>query len=167
MKKWPIEHGSSTWLYLQCAHKQSLKFPMVEQKKILDLAKSLPKHVVTTIQYNDILAKLRTMCTSSEHMKWLQFWHNQQEHFVPAFRGFVLPFMNIAESGQSGMWAQQLHRKMLSLVDAVYVMIPGLRSDPTESQYIHCLQRGGRAALIRTQLLVISSTKRSWRCMGY
>ena len=28
--------------------------------------------------------------------------------------------MNIVESGQSGMWVQQLHRKMLSLVDAVY-----------------------------------------------
>ena len=28
-----------------------------------------------------------------------------------------------------------------------------MRSDPTESQYIHCLQRGGGAALIRTQLL--------------
>ena len=33
------------------------------------------------------------------------------------------------------------------------VVIPGLRSDPTESQYIHCLQRGGGVALIRTQLL--------------
>ena len=28
--------------------------------------------------------------------------------------------MNIAESGQSGMQAQQPHRKTLSLVDAVY-----------------------------------------------
>ena len=28
--------------------------------------------------------------------------------------------MNIAESGQSGMWAQQPHGKMLLLVDAVY-----------------------------------------------
>ena len=33
------------------------------------------------------------------------------------------------------------------------VVIPRLRRDPTESQYIHCLQRGGRAALIQTQLL--------------
>ena len=76
------------------------------------------------IQYNDILAKLRMMCTSSGHMKWLQFWHNQHKHFVPAFRGFFLPFMNIAESGQSCMWAQQLHGKMLSLVDALYKDIP-------------------------------------------
>ena len=111
---------SCTWRYLQCACKQSLKFPKVEQKKFLDLAKSLAKDAVTMIQYNDILAKLRTMCTSSGHMKWLQFWHNQHKHFVPAFRGFFLPYMNTVESGQSGMWAQQLHGKMLLLVDAVY-----------------------------------------------
>ena len=94
---------SCTWHYLQCARKQSLKFPKVEQKKFLDLAKSLPKYAVTTIQYNDILAKLRMMCTSSGHMKWLQFWYNKCKHFVPAFRGFFLPYMNIVESGQSGM----------------------------------------------------------------
>ena len=35
----------------------------------------------------------------------------------------------------------------------IYVVIPGLRRDPMESQYIHCLQWGGGAALIRTQLL--------------
>ena len=60
------------------------------------------------------------MCTSTGRMKWLQFWHNRCEHFVPAFRGFFLPYMNIAESGQSGMRAQQPYGKMLSLVDGVY-----------------------------------------------
>ena len=69
---------SCTWHYLRCARKQSLKFPKVEQKKFLDLAKSLAKDTVTMIQYNDILAKLRVMCTSSGCMKWLQFWHNQR-----------------------------------------------------------------------------------------
>ena len=56
------------------------------------------------------------MCTSTGQMKWLQFWQNRCEHFVPAFRGFFLPYMNIAESGQSSMWAQQPHGKMLLLV---------------------------------------------------
>ena len=90
-----------TWHYLQCAHKQSLKFPKVEQKKFLDLAKSLAKDAVTTTQYNGILAKLRMMCTSSGQMKWPYFWHNWCKHFVPNFRGFFLPYMNIVESGQS------------------------------------------------------------------
>ena len=86
----------------------------------MDLAESLGKDAVTMIQYTDILAKLRMMCTSSGHMKWLQFWQNHREHFVPAFRGFFLPHINTVKFGQSGMQAQQLHKKMLSLVDAVY-----------------------------------------------
>ena len=47
-------------------------------------------------------------------------WHKRPEHFVPAYHGFFLPSMNIAESGQSGMHAQQPHGKMLSLVDATH-----------------------------------------------
>ena len=62
-----------TWHYLQCVCKQSLEFPKVEQKKFLDLAKSLIKEAVTMIQYNDFLGKLRVKCTSDGHMKWLQF----------------------------------------------------------------------------------------------
>ena len=111
---------SCTWHYLRCAQRQSLKFPKDDRKIFLDLAKSLAKDAVTTIQYNNILCELRKMCTSTGRMKWLQFWHNRCEHFVPAFRGFFLPYMNIAESGQNGMRAQQPHGKMLLLVDGVY-----------------------------------------------
>ena len=107
---------SCTWHYLRCAQRQSLKFPKDDRKIFLDLAKSLAKDAVTIIQYNNIHCELRKMCTSIGQMKWLQFWHNRCEHFVLAFRGFFLPYMNIAESGQSGMWAQQPHGKMLLLV---------------------------------------------------
>ena len=72
------------------------------------------------LQYNEIISQLCKMCTSNGCLKWLQFWINQKEHFVPAFRGFFLPYMNIAESGQSRMRAQQQHGKMLLLVDGVY-----------------------------------------------
>ena len=111
---------SCTWYYLRCDQRQSLKFPKDDRKIFFDLAKSLAKDAVTTIQYNNIPCELRKMCTSTGWMKWLQFWHNRCEHFVLAFRGFFLPYMNIAESGQSGMRAQQPHGKMLSLVDGVY-----------------------------------------------
>ena len=80
-----------------------------------------------------------------------------------------------ATGTQGNLWPPGAFTKDLVLVESQRthpgtprnVMILGLRSDPTESQYIHCLQRGGGAALIRTQLLAISSTKRSWRRTGY
>ena len=84
------------------------------------MAKSLAKDAVSITQYNEIISQLHKMCTSNGCLKWLQFWINRKEHFVPTFRGFFLPHMNITESGQSGMRAQQQHGKMLSLVDGVY-----------------------------------------------
>ena len=67
-----------------------------------------------------LLTKLTEMYTTNSHMKWLKFWHERHEHFVPAYCGFFLPSMNIAEPGQSGMHAQQPHGKLLSLVDTTY-----------------------------------------------
>ena len=80
-----------------------------------------------------------------------------------------------ATGTQGNLWLLGAFTKDLVLVESQCahpgtprnVVISELRSDPMESQYIHCLQRGGRAALIQTQLLTISSTKRSWRCTGY
>ena len=57
---------------------------------------------------------------------------------------------------QGNLWLLGAFTKDLVLVESQHVhpgtprnvMIPGLRSDPTESQHIQCLQRGGRVALI-------------------
>ena len=80
-----------------------------------------------------------------------------------------------ATGTQGNLWLLGAFTKDLVLVESKRthpgmprnVMILGLRSDPMESQYIHCLQRGGRVALLQTKLLTISSTKRSWWCTGY
>ena len=97
-----------------------MKINASDRKKFLNLAYALAKDAVTKNEYFDILTKLKEVCTTNSHMKWLKFWHERREHFVPAYRGFFLPSMNIAESGQSGIRAQQPHGKMLSLVDATY-----------------------------------------------
>ena len=61
-----------------------------------------------------------------------------------------------ATGAQGNLWLLGAFTKDLVLVESQRahpgtprnVVIPGLRSDPTESQYIHCLQWGGGAALI-------------------
>ena len=97
-----------------------MKINASDRKKFQNLAYALAKDAVTKNEYFDILTKLKEVCTTNSCMKWLKFWHERHEHFVPAYHGFFLPSMNIAESGQSGMCAQQPHGKMLSLVDATY-----------------------------------------------
>ena len=93
-----------------------MKINASDRKKFLNLAYALAKDVVTKNEYFDILTKLKEVCTTNSRMKWLKFQHERREHFVPAYRGFFLLSMNIAESGQSGVRAQQPHGKMLSLV---------------------------------------------------
>ena len=108
------------WHYFRCAICQSIKINASDRKKFLNLAYALAKDAVTKNEYFDILTKLKEVCTTNSCMKWLKFWHERHEHFVPAYCGFFLLSMNIAESGKSGMHAQQPHGKMLSLVDATY-----------------------------------------------
>ena len=120
------------WHYFSCAKSQSMKIKATNRKEFLNLAYALAKDAVTKNEYFDILTKLKEMCTTNLCMKWLRFWHERHEHFIPAYHGFVLPSMNITESGQSGMCAQQSHGKMLSLVDATYKDISKqMRQDPT------------------------------------
>ena len=50
---------------------------------------------------------------------------------------------------QSSLNLQQTcSTSLCSHVKNIYVVIPGLRSDPMESQHIQCLQQGGGMALI-------------------
>ena len=107
------------WHYFQCTKCQSMKIKASDRKEFLNLAYALAKDAVTKNKYFDILTKLKEMCTTNSCMKWLKFWHERREHF-PAYHGFFLSSMNIAESGQSEMHAQQPHVKMLSLVDATH-----------------------------------------------
>ena len=106
------------WHFFQCTKRQSMKIKASNRKEFLNLAYALAKDAVTKNEYFDILTKLKEMCTTNSWMKWLKFWHERREHIIPAYHGFFLPSMNIAESGQSGMHAQQSHGKMLSLFDA-------------------------------------------------
>ena len=108
------------WHYFQCTKCQSMKIKSSDRKEFLNLAYALAKDAITKNEYFYIYTKLKKMCTTNLCMKWLKFWHERCEHFVPAYHGFFLPSMNTAKSGQSGMHAQQPHGKMLSLVDATH-----------------------------------------------
>ena len=52
-------------------------------------------------------------------MKWLEFWHDRQVHFVPAFCGFGYPGLNLAEAGQSTMRQKQLAQVNAAFDDVI------------------------------------------------
>ena len=72
----------------------------------------------TRSEYDSISAALRTLCENSGILSWFLWWEEHRFHIVPAFRGFNLSGLNLAESGQSGMKPKT--RKKLRLIDAAY-----------------------------------------------
>ena len=76
------------------------------------------KTAVSISEYTKIHNELEEMAHKYNCVKWLRFWHACHAHFVPAFWGFMLPGLNLAEPGQGTMDRQTTH--ILSLVDCAY-----------------------------------------------
>ena len=85
----------------------------------MKLANSLVRNAVTKNADEEYHRKLETICIHSNVKSWIDFWHKRQFHFVSAFRGFLLPGVNLAKAGQAGMKCQQNHR-LLALVNVAH-----------------------------------------------
>ena len=72
----------------------------------------------TRYENESISTVLRTICEKSGILDWFLWWDERKFHIVPAFRGFNLSGLNLAESGQSGMKPKS--RKKMHLIDAAY-----------------------------------------------
>ena len=48
-------------------------------------------------------AALRNICVQNNIGNWWDWWHTRRFHIVPAYRGFNLPGINLAEIGHSTM----------------------------------------------------------------
>ena len=70
----------------------------------------------TRSEYESISTALRTICEKSGILDWFLWWDERKFHIVPAFQGFNLSGLNLAESGQSGMKPKT--RKKMHLIDA-------------------------------------------------
>ena len=72
----------------------------------------------TKSKYEQLAAALRKICMKNKIMHFYNWWDERKYHIVPAFRGFNLSGLNLAESGQSGL-KPKTHKKM-NLIDAAY-----------------------------------------------
>ena len=105
------------WHFLQCARAKAMNVQERHRKTFLKLCKRWIR-AATRSEYDSISAALRTLCERSEILPWFLWWEERKFHIVPAFRGFNLSGLNLAESGQSGMKPKT--RKKLRLIDAAY-----------------------------------------------
>lgn len=61
----------------------------------------------TATEYEKVSAALEDICERNNIMKWFKWWKARRFHIVPAFRGFNLSGLNMAETGHSMMAAGQ------------------------------------------------------------
>ena len=87
------------------------------RKTFCKLCKRLIR-ATTRSEYESISTALRTLCEKSGILGWFLWWDERKFHIIPAFQGFNLSGLNLAESGQSGMKPKT--RKKMCLIDAAY-----------------------------------------------
>ena len=85
----------------------------------MKLENLLANSTVTKNAHEEYHTKLEKNCICSNVKSWIDFWYKRHFHFVSAFRGFFLPRVNLAETGQAGIKHQQSHR-LLALVDVAH-----------------------------------------------
>ena len=55
----------------------------------------------TANTYNKIASTMKNICECSNIINWWNWWDARKFHILPAFRGFNLPGLNLAETGNS------------------------------------------------------------------
>ena len=105
------------WHFLQCVRTKAMEVKERHRKTFCKLCRRWTA-AATRSEYDSISAALRTLCEKSGILSWFLWWEERRFHIVPAFRGFNLSGLNLAESGQSGMKPKT--RKKLRLIDAAY-----------------------------------------------
>ena len=105
------------WHFLQCVRAKAVYVKESHRKTFRKLCKRLIR-ATTRSEYESISTALRTICEKSGILDWFLWWDERKFHIVPAFRGFNLSGLNLAESGQSGMKPKT--RKKMCLIDAAY-----------------------------------------------
>ena len=102
--------------YLRCAKKQSNRVTeKSDKKKFQEYSRAFVEEAVNLNEYVRIYQAILPLCKKYGCMKWLEFWHYRQVHFVLAFRRYGYPGLNLAEAGQSTM-----RQKQLNLIDAAF-----------------------------------------------
>ena len=105
------------WHFKRCARENML------DKISEHYQSSFIKHVndmceaPTEGEYMRILTALHFICEECNALQWLDWWDARRIHLIPAYRGFSIPGLNLAEAGQSTLRVD----KPNMLIDAVYM----------------------------------------------
>ena len=97
---WQAKTKTCQWHFIHCAKWYLAKAPNSEWKKFRKWCRKLcDAH--TQSEYENVSEKIKIFCKEYEFEGWWKWWSPRCPHIVPALRGFNIPKMNMAETGQS------------------------------------------------------------------
>ena len=108
--------------FKRCTHANMLKHVPDEYEE------SYKKHVndlcvaPTEVEYQCIITALRFICEECNCPGWLDWWEARRIHFIPAYKGFSIPILNMAEIGQSTLRDDS----PLMLIDVAYLDVSSI-----------------------------------------
>lgn len=88
------------WHFRRCAKAQIKHINVHEQETFKELYNSLC-HTYTVNEYNTKRDTLAAICEKNGIGNWWAWWSARKYHIIPAFRGFNLPGVSYAESGNA------------------------------------------------------------------
>ena len=98
---------SCQWHFWQCAKCHVKDINVHEQETFISLFNEVC-YALAANQFEKVSAALGNICVWNNIGNWWDWWHTRRFHIVPAYRGFNLPGINLAEIGHSTMWVPVL-----------------------------------------------------------
>ena len=97
-----LNTATCQWHFKQCA---SQHLPTVPEEYQMSFKKHIKDLCMapTEEEYSRIMIALRFICGEGNLLTWLEWWNAQKYHLIPAFQGFNIPGVNVAEIGQSAL----------------------------------------------------------------
>ena len=93
---------SCQWHFWQCAKCHVKDINVHEQETFKSLFNEVC-YALTANKFEKVSAALGNICVQNNIGNWWDWWHTRRFHIVPAYRGFNLPGINLAEIGHSTM----------------------------------------------------------------
>ena len=88
--------------FRQCGQKQLSKIN-VEERETFKTHVSDVCYASVSAEYKRLSNAIEAICERNNCSTWWKWWHARRFHIVPAFRGFGISGLNMAEVGHSGM----------------------------------------------------------------
>ena len=110
------------WHFKSCAKCQLPSILPEDQNSFIEMIGKLYKTYVRS-EYIRVVAVLVEICKVNEIISWSEWWEAWKFHIVPAFRGFCVSGLNLAEVGHAML--KTSHKMWLSMATQRHMPLHG------------------------------------------